>query len=224
MISRRGFIAVLTAATLPCPTLAQPVDLVLDVRLPSDRHRTGLLTLKRVSGAAIVADLKVLGKADNARALLAGNPQRDPSLPFGDTPTGRYAVPRAVATGAGTPYSSNSYGSNGALVLDPVDGQAMDAKGNGRVGLLIHGGTLGTGSRLRATHGCLRLSDGDMAILMAAIRDSGENPTFQRCEVVNLSVLVGDLSVDEPGSDENDPPLGIEELLGPVQPIQVPKP
>lgn len=223
MPTRRG-VVIGGAAMLCVPpsAFAQAVELVIDVRLPSSRTETGLLTLKRSTGNALVSNLKVLGKSDNANAAAKGNPSRDPTRPYGDTPTGGYAVPRVVATGAGTVFSAHSYGSNGALVLDPVSGDALAAKANGRVGLLIYGGAPGTGSRLRATHGCLRLSDGDMKRLVDSIAQTDHNTTFQRCDVVNVSVLVGEASSEGAGADETDPPPDILNLLIPERPISLP--
>lgn len=195
---------------------SQTTDLVIKVQLPTNRWQAGLLQLERVTGETLLQDINVYGKADNSRAAAEGNPNRDTTLPYGDTPEGTYSAPRAVATGDGTAYSAYSYGPNGAIVLAPESGDAMAAKENGRVGLLIHGGDLNSQGKLRATHGCLRLSNEDMSKLISAIREAGNNPILQRCEVVDVSVIVGPEGVDEPGSDESDPPPGIEALLSPT--------
>jgi len=62
---------------------------------------------------------------------------------------------------------------NGALRLSPVSGNAQVAETTaGRQGLLIHGGSTGStgywrgGNELRATHGCVRLRNEDMAALV----------------------------------------------------------
>ncbi|OWV42684.1 hypothetical protein CDZ97_15465 [Mameliella alba] len=217
MITRRWVLfGGLISALLPRSGMANSTDLVIEVNLPADRWQAGILRLKRANGETLTEDLTVYGKADNGRAAQEGNPARSPVLPFGDTPEGGYSVPRMVSTGSGTAYTDRSYGPNGALVLKPESGDAKVAEGNGRTGLLIHGGDLSSSGKLRATHGCLRLSNADMDRLLAAIREAGNNPVLQRCEVVEVSVLVGPTGVDEPGPDESDPPPGIDALLEPL--------
>jgi hypothetical protein len=100
-------------------------------------------------------------------------------------------------------------------VLRPTGGQALTSATNGRVGLLIHGGAPGTGGRLRATHGCIRLSDKDQAGLMAAIAAAGQDARFNRCELVQLAASIGPPGDPESGDDAGDPPPGIQELLNP---------
>ena len=58
------------------------------------------------------------------------------------------------------------FGPHGKVVLDPEGGPALEAKRNGRYGLLIHGGRLSPAQRLRPTYGCLRVADADMARLV----------------------------------------------------------
>jgi lipoprotein-anchoring transpeptidase ErfK/SrfK len=73
------------------------------------------------------------------------------------------------------------YGPHGWITLNPVAGQALEAKRNGRFGLLIHGGAPGAGGALRPTFGCLRLTNGDMRGLMEIV---GQIPaSLLRCQV-----------------------------------------
>ncbi len=54
-----------------------------------------------------------------------------------------------------------------------MSGEAELAKANGRTGLLIHGGALGTtpmGQFLRSTNGCFRMDDRDIKAFIDAIR------------------------------------------------------
>jgi hypothetical protein len=208
-------------ATFSQRSEAQTNELVIRITLPTDRTRSGTLSLSRVNGQTLLTDVEALGKADSQRASAAGNPTRDPTRPFGDTPEGTYNVPRVVDTGPGTNYSSSSYGPHAALVLQPSSGQALTAASNGRVGLLIHSGNIGANGRLRATHGCIRLSNDNMGRLLQAIRDAGLNPVFNRCEVVRVSVVVGNPADEGAGTDESDPPPGISDLLLP-RPIVIP--
>ncbi|MGI3902908.1 MAG: L,D-transpeptidase family protein [Janthinobacterium lividum] len=181
--NRRSVLAGAALACLPASlTRAADATLNIVVELPSERDKTGVLSLKNSSGKTLAGPFPAYGRSDNKAASRHGNTGRDPTHLFGDTPTGTYAVPRAVATGSGTAYIPHSYGPNGALVLKPVSGQALAAAANGRTGLLIHSGDPGQQGRLRATNGCVRLSNADMAALMSAIAKAGENPTFNRCD------------------------------------------
>src|SRR3989442_355748 len=62
----------------------------IDVELPTDRARPGKLTLKDDQGHVLAGPFDVLGKADNGRAAQEGNPTRDSTRSYGDTPTGTY--------------------------------------------------------------------------------------------------------------------------------------
>lgn len=194
--------------------LAAEPKLQIRIELPSDRDNTGTLILKNAAGATTAGPFRAYGRADRSAAEQHGNDKRDALLPFGDTPTGTYSIPRAFATGQGTNYPSHSYGPNGALVLRPTGGQALTAAGKGRIGLLIHGGDPGRNGRLRATNGCIRLSDTDMTALMAAVAAAGDNPDSYRCDIVQIDASIGPQG-DPVGEDVGDPPPGIEQLLRP---------
>jgi len=200
---------------------AQSVDLVLKVELGADRDQTGHLRLETAGGRRLAGPFIVYGRADTAEATRHQNPTRSPTLPYGDTPVGTYEIPRVIRTGPDTPYNNRSYGPNGALVLKPTGGEASVAALNGRVGLLVHGGASGRGGKLRATHGCLRLSNADVAALIAAIAAAGNNPRFNRCDVVRLNATVGETADPVCGEDAGDPPPGIADLLQPG-PIRLP--
>lgn len=138
--------------------------------LPKDRTKPGTLLLLADSGAQLLA-APCLGKSDNQKAADNGNPTRDPTRPWGDTPTGMYRSakvrrfdPEHVTLG---PY---------AIKLDGVSGQALEAVKGGRTELYIHAtrtNDAGRGEdRLIPTYGCLRLEDDDMKALVAAIGDT----------------------------------------------------
>ena len=93
--------------------------------------------------------------ADGSEAAKHGNPSEDSTKPFGDHPFGGYAV--TDVRWSSTPKQHQMYGPV-RLSLDPVAGDALVAKQNGRTGLAIHGGPTRDGS-LRATFGCLRVDD-----------------------------------------------------------------
>lgn len=107
-----------------------------------------------------------LGKSDKTAAADHENPTCDPLQPFGNIPTGTYTGARTVA---GKP--SRSYGPNKRFLLTATGGQALEAckAPDPRWGLMIHGGDPLPSGGLRPTHGCLRLADTDMAMLVELV-------------------------------------------------------
>lgn len=137
---------------------------MIKIILPKDRTKLGKLYIKE-------KEFVCYGKADNAGAIRRGNPSRDPLKLFGDTPTGVY---RCYVTGPLKP--PRTYGIHKVIYLGPVSGNAKKAEKNGRSGLLIHGGDLGSGGRLRPTFGCIRVSNEDMKEILDLI--GGESLNF----------------------------------------------
>src|SRR6185436_4954123 len=134
-----------------------------------DRSQAGQATLVDGRGTRVAGPFAAYGKADPSDAAAHDNQSCDPLRLFGNTPCGHYKFVIAVPTGRGTPYSESAYGPLGAIVLEPVAGDALLAAANGRRGLMIHGGTPGAGEALRATNGCIRLSNNDMAALLRSM-------------------------------------------------------
>lgn len=91
------------------------------------------------------------------------------------------------------------------------------------MGLLIHSGDPGTGGKLRATNGCVRLSNADMLKLMQSIAAAGENPQFNRCELTRIDASIGPPGDLVAGEVPGDPPAGIQTLLSPA-PAVAPRP
>lgn len=127
----------------------------------------------------------------------------------GDTPTGAYSIPAIVTNGPGTPQDVERYGAAGSVVLNPISGQALQAKANGRVGLLIHAGRQHAGpalprQKLKPTHGCIRMIEADLKLLIDKLKEI--ELTFP----ANVEVVVGSAgeTIAEPGAatDEADPP------------------
>lgn len=102
--------------------------------------------------------------ADSADAAAHDNPTEDATRPFGDHPFGEYRVVDVRWTV--TERDRRRYGPV-RLVLDPIAGDALKAKENGRAGLAIHGGPTRDGA-LRATNGCLRVDDDTAEALASA--------------------------------------------------------
>lgn len=136
------------------------------IALPHDRSQPGILRVLEEDGREVLR-VPCLGKADNLGAANHGNPSRDPRKPFGDLPTGSYAIRGLSPVDATDPEEINRYGPHGKFVLEPLSGDAFAGKENGRYGLLIHGGLPAAGQKLRPTYGCARLFDADMAQLVA---------------------------------------------------------
>lgn len=124
------------------------------ITLPSDRQKSGVLVLRDGAGN-ILFSCKCLGRS----AGHASNPSRDPMKFRGHTPVGKYALTFVT-------YLAKPITGIGSLWvgLDPdnfYDTPARRAEKAGRTGLGIHGGR--GDAVLKPTHGCIRLTDRDMA-------------------------------------------------------------
>lgn len=134
------------------------------IRLPKNRVMAGTLQLVGDDGAEILRG-DALGRSDALAAVKAGNPSRNPLKSYGDTPVGQYLG----ALMAGCLQPARSYGLCPPISLSPVSGQALQAKLNGRRGLLIHSGDLGLQGGLRPTHGCVRIHPATHQALVDAL-------------------------------------------------------
>src|SRR4051812_47873711 len=106
----------------------------IQVVLRKNRSLTGKLSVMDGSGQAVLfGPVPCLGRADNKDAKLHQNPNRDPKLQFGDTPTGEYLVTTLVPHGPGE-TTLHTYGAHPSLLLDPSSGDALLAKNGGRTG------------------------------------------------------------------------------------------
>jgi hypothetical protein len=141
----------------------------ISVVLPQNRIRPGQLSVFDDDGSLVFGPVACLGKADNGAAKAHGNPTRDPTQRFGDTPTGSYAAVMLVVHDAGE-TNVHTYGAHPSILLDPVSGQALTAKQQGRTGIMIHGGAPSPTGGLRPTNGCVRLSEADQGSLIALVQ------------------------------------------------------
>jgi len=127
-------------------------------KLPLNRWLPGTLVVEDDHNNVVLGPFPARGKADSYDAEKHGNPDRYPTLPYGDHPYGSYNV---VLVQADKP-TFHTYGPF-FLLLDPVSGDALKAKKNGRTGIGIHGGDPATEETpwgwLRATDGCLRTTN-----------------------------------------------------------------
>lgn len=137
------------------------------VNLYADRKQLGTLKMYNDSGALVFGPKQALGRSEYDTNWSQIN---------GNTPTGVY-----TATIAGpmsqTTANIRTYGPSKYIAMDPVSGNALIAKQNGRTGLWIHGGAAAdagaTSYPLRPTHGCVRLSNDDQASLIYVLSTLG---------------------------------------------------
>ncbi|WSH67970.1 hypothetical protein U8Q05_26940 (plasmid) [Rhizobium ruizarguesonis] len=193
------------------------MSLEIRVKLPTDRRNTGTLEMfDTITGLRVFGPIPALGRGARDTATAHGNPNGISTEPFGDTPTGGYDLPMVLKSGANTNHPADVYGSAGVIVMDPVNGDALTAKQNGRTGLLIHAGRQASTptplpGHLRPTNGCIRVLERDIAALIQAMRDNAI--VFPG----KVSLTVGPAGpqgvIDETVSD-GDPPV----LNGPVLP------
>jgi hypothetical protein len=185
----------------------------LIVILPENRDLEGVLRLEEQNGRLVAGPFAVCGRADGEVAGRHGNSSRQALLPFGDTPLGRYRIAGIVPTGRRTNLSAERFGPYGVVVLKPAAGEAALADANGRFCIVIQGGKLGPGRRLRPTNGSLRLADKDQKRLVRALRKSRHCvcDCVGTAEPVNGRVVARDASYEEA-----DPPLAGSLLNLPV--------
>jgi hypothetical protein len=176
----------------------------ITIQLGANRDRTGYLSVCDDQGRVFIGPFPISARAADSIASENGNPTREPVLPFGDPPTGRYKVVDAIATGQGTPYRGDLYGDTGAIVLAPVSGDAALADACGRFQLLIHGGRPSDDGRLRVSSGNFRLFDHDLKSLIDVVK-SGAGISIVECEE-SLDRDRGELSLSLEGHDGGDLP------------------
>jgi GH24 family phage-related lysozyme (muramidase) len=176
----------------------------LIVSLPVNREFEGVVRLEEEGGRLVAGPFAVCGRADRKTAGRHGNPSGHALLPFGDTPLGRYKVAGIQPTGHKTSLAAERFGPHGVVVLTPTAGEAALADANGRFYIIIQGGKLGPGRRLRPTCGSLRMHDKDQKSLVRALRKS--HPCV--CECVAATEPVSSRTVARGASNEEaDPPL-----------------
>jgi len=178
---------------------------VIRAVLPKDRNLAGRLWVEDNNGNVIAGPVDAIGQADRTTAKERKNPQRDPLLPYGNTPLGTYVV-----AGFRAPENDNKayrLGPYNRIELIPIGGEALTAAENGRDSLQIHGGHLNGQGNMRPTNGCVRLRNEDMAIILDAITTAGAPPN--RCEFLEGDALVEvyDPSAEglPPGRPDGDP-------------------
>jgi len=166
------------------------------VQLPMNRDTPGEMWVVNKQGLIIYGPVPVLGASSYNIAKNNNNSSRDNLKPFGNTPTGHYigTVKSSFSLRPnGKTYASTltksgllSFGREGIILLDPIDGEALQAKNNGRSGLLIHSGSVSSHGKLRPTAGCLRMLPIHMSEISSIINNLIEVPI----SVENIDVFV----------------------------------
>jgi RHS repeat-associated protein len=156
----------------------------IEVTLPSGRSDAGTLVLYNDYGVK-VKEYNALGRGSNAQVNNYNHNNR--TMTNADTPVGTYEIENTVKRTEG----SGGYSTYGPeqIRLKGTEGEAKLAYANGRSGISIHGGDLRTNPRsdstpgkpgryLQYTHGCMRLSNGDIQNLNNSIQGIVENRGF----------------------------------------------
>lgn len=158
--------------------------ITLNVLLRRDRNIGGHLRL--IHNGDPVAEYQVLGRGSRGGGDTS-------MLQNGNTPTGDYSGNTVVET---SQWPQDSYGPWGAVRLKPLDGNALEASRLGRSGLLIHGGSRGGKGywrgegELRATHGCIRISNADMKNLLETLNFISIKNNNSSCSQLDIKVSV----------------------------------
>lgn len=138
--------------------------MLIRVKLPKDRRQIGELAVLDVD-ALVLHGIECRGKADNGTATARGNPSRTTTMPYGDTPSGRWHGCQVTKL----PQPADGIGGAWIPLEKPWSGDAVQAQINGRRGLAIHAGR--GNDALMATKGCIRVRDRDFARLCEVLGD-----------------------------------------------------
>ncbi|MCB0416094.1 MAG: L,D-transpeptidase [Bdellovibrionaceae bacterium] len=158
----------------------------LRVVVPKNRNLSGWLYVE-LDGKPVTR-MRVLARGSRG-------PGDTQFLENGNTPTGVYDGSVFQST---QNFPVESYGPWGAIRLKPLSGNAITAeKLFGRSGLLIHGGSLGGpgywrgNGALRATYGCLRVSNSDMHTLLQLLVED-DSMGMSRATLPAVTVTIQD--------------------------------
>lgn len=175
----------------------------ISVVFGADRNFCGRLSLIDDDDRVICGPFAVAGRASSLLAARHGNPTREPTLPYGDTPTGVYRVTQSMPVGHSMADASHRFGGQSVLLLQPVSGDAALAEANGRFHLYIQADAPGDNSALRSSAGSLRLK----ATAMAELVDLVATRPQIAVHCVEAPGLVSMQEVfDDETCNEEDPP------------------
>lgn len=137
--------------------------------VPRSRRHCGRAALVGANGRVLAGPFRVLATASARVARRHGNPTRDPSLPFGHPPAGRYLLTDVLPPNVVHPRRPHRFGTSGGIVLRRAQGQPFAAS---RETIVLHGGPLDMDRRIRPTRGGLRMADADLDALTRALNDA----------------------------------------------------
>jgi len=143
----------------------------LVVMVPIGRAFCGRAYIVGADGVTRAGPFRALGTASVRVATKHGNASCSQLSPFGHPATGTYVIAASLPPGYAH-KRARRYGRVGGLLLSPTGGDALRATSNGRKLTAIHGGPRDTKKRLRPTRGGVRLSNGHMRALLAAINEA----------------------------------------------------
>jgi hypothetical protein len=173
------------------------------VEFGADRNVCGALSLVDDQGSVICGGFAASGRSTRKLSERHGNPLRDPTKIYGDTPTGVYRVVRLIASVPDPDGAHERFGPHGVVVLEAVSGDAALADANGRFQLWIHGGATTADGALRSTAGAIRLKNEAMAELVSHLE--GLASLSLHCAETLASEGQAAVFEDE-GCLDNDPP------------------
>lgn len=150
------------------------------IHLSADLARPSSIEVREDDGTVCITSRPCLTVVDRASAKRR-NATFDPLYRYGDMPAGTYQMAGWLTSDGGA-----DYGPHGAIKLEPISGQALEAQKNGREGLVIHGGGLAMNADypkwngLRPTHSGVRCYDKTMLEIGLALLNRSETS----CEVI----------------------------------------
>ena len=159
-------------------------NLVIEVVLNKDRNIAGKIHITDDFGN----EVKLSAPTPYRSAAVLGYAlHRDTVTSNGDTPTGTYEIKDTVVSSS---QNKSSYGPM-RIRLDPISGDALSAKENGRTGIDIHGGdsvTLPGRTGLKQTQGCVRVSNENIQLIDNIVknnRDARNTPAYENQKLMN---------------------------------------
>lgn len=168
---------------------------VFIIAVPRTRRLCGRAVALSGDGRTMLGPVRVLATASARVARAHGNPLCAPALPFGHPPLGTYVIAASLPPGHHR-RRAGRYGHLGALVLEPVSGDAAAA---GRR-VVLHGGPLDPRGRLRPTRGGLRVSNRDLAALLGVLNEANAaGDPLSSVEIVEAAEPPAPAPLDRPG-------------------------
>lgn len=143
------------------------------VVVPASRRLCGRIVLLSSSGEKMSGPFRVLAKASRRIGRKHGNPACARELPFGDPPTGSYALVGSWPPNTGH-RRQRRFGALGALLFESRASEALQSPERARRTIALHGGETDPSGRLYPTRGGLRVKDAALLALCRAVNAAQE--------------------------------------------------